>query len=294
MYIDTDPSQSMVSNSGGNPENTETLVLTDPKSNLFVDVRLLKRTLQDARPGNPAQLEPEDIDWAFAGTINNTALGPDKAPYHRQVRFNHWIDSRSLNPEEIVDNAYMYNPNDGSNDEIEVGSMVNPHTGDKQGYEERWSEEEILPAAGSDGRQCIAMTTEQADGTRGCVMVLGQWAQGVMRTGQGTLHIERWYSEPSSRPALSQQGQSNPTGLLSPQPSHAGLFSPPPAHTGLFSPSPSHAELPGDRNEGWALIARVGAPILPSPASFVSKNLTEGTICSVSGMNWTVRAVRKW
>ena len=267
----------MVTHGGSDEEDTETLVLTEPHSGLFVDVRLLKSTLRQVSPGNHAQLEPEKIDWAFAGNTISTNLGPDKHPYHRQVVFKHWIDSRSLNPEEIVDNEYMFRATDGTDDEIEVGSMVNPHTGDKQGYEERWTEEDVFPAAGQNDRLCIVMTTEQSDGTRGSVIVLGQWSQGVMRTGQGTLHIERWLSDASASARSrtpAPQGSANHNIYPSPQLSTVGV-----------------AE---DKNEGWQLIARVGVPILPSPASFINQDLSEGMICSVSGMQWRVRAARRW
>ena len=98
----------------------------------------------------------------------------------------------------------MYPQADGST--LEKGHMVNPATGRDTEYEEVWVSEEILavPAfpggeksfSGDDAKPLCVVLEMQRDeeGRRGMVVRLGQYCQGLARTGEGEADVtlERW------------------------------------------------------------------------------------------------------
>ncbi|KAK0216042.1 hypothetical protein IW262DRAFT_1276706 [Armillaria fumosa] len=98
-------------------EPSDTVVLSSPKSNVFVDVRFIKGT--------------KDLDWAFAGY--RSVLGPNA------TQFVHLIDSRTLDALSVDDRGTNSALPDGRT--LETGEMVNPATGNITAYEEIWREE---------------------------------------------------------------------------------------------------------------------------------------------------------
>lgn len=103
-------------------EPTNTLVLTG--NTYFVDQRILK-----------SPTSPNKVDWAFAGTRSSS-----QTPSGKLCRWNHWIDSRSLEP--ATDEGYMYHPHPDHPDDnslsLEKGKMAHPETGVVTEYEEVW------------------------------------------------------------------------------------------------------------------------------------------------------------
>ncbi|KAJ6463347.1 hypothetical protein C8R45DRAFT_1025393 [Mycena sanguinolenta] len=101
-------------------EPTQTIVLTSA-SGVFLDVRFNKEG------GSAAHL-----DWAFAGYRSS--------PTPTSTKFTHHIDSRTLDPLQVVDVGTNTPLPDMRT--LEAGEMVNPATGIMAQYEEKWRDEE--------------------------------------------------------------------------------------------------------------------------------------------------------
>ncbi|KAK0620051.1 hypothetical protein B0T14DRAFT_537645 [Immersiella caudata] len=170
-------------------EPTSTIVLTSPERR-FVDLRIL--------------LEPKlSIDWGIAGT--STSERADGSDFSHS-RWNHWIDSRTANTENLADEGDNYDQADGSI--LEKGRMVNPATGKQTDYEELWVSEDTrsVPAFASGGSIvdgpaiCVVLEMQRdEEGRRGMVVRLGQYCQGLVRTGAGqadiTIERLKWDAE---------------------------------------------------------------------------------------------------
>ncbi|KAJ7226305.1 hypothetical protein C8J57DRAFT_1389800 [Mycena rebaudengoi] len=99
-------------------EPTQTIVLSALRSGVFLDVRFEK--------------ESRKLDWAFAGYRSSAG--------NNFTKFTHHIDSRTLNPLDVVDFGTNTSQSDGTT--LEVGKMVNPATGVMTAYEEVGRDEE--------------------------------------------------------------------------------------------------------------------------------------------------------
>ncbi|KAI9713293.1 MAG: hypothetical protein M1828_001466 [Chrysothrix sp. TS-e1954] len=206
-------------------EPTSTLVLTSPGL-LYVDVRVLRcgptspirsasEFLEDNCDGNGRVGAVTELEWAFAGTSFRT----EQKGMKTHGTWAHWIDSRTSNVEDVVDEGVLEDILDEHGRilyELESGEMKNP-SGVLQAYEEGWID---LPSTsinsnelkGKAKRQpdsgslladaCIVLRTEsqlrQIGGApdRGMVIRAGQFIQGLLRQGQH-LTVERWYQEDS-------------------------------------------------------------------------------------------------
>ncbi|KXH41566.1 hypothetical protein CSAL01_01068 [Colletotrichum salicis] len=121
-------------------EPTSTVVLTSPQRR-FVDLRILKQTptvdgVQDTHG-------IERLEWGIAGTSSSSTRTDDQGVEVRHSRWEHWIDSRTTEPENAADEGDMYEQPDGLT--LEKGRMVNPANGRETDYEELWKD--IEPAA---------------------------------------------------------------------------------------------------------------------------------------------------
>lgn len=145
-------------------EDTDTLVLTG--RTYFVDQRVLKS------PSSPSNR----IDWAFAGKRLSSPSSSGSF-----CRWEHWIDSRSLEP--AADEGYMFTPHpQHPNDptlSLEKGEMPHPETGEVTAYEEVWKD--LEPAKGSRVTIWEREAKEGERGTGAMVAMIGQDAQGVGR-----------------------------------------------------------------------------------------------------------------
>jgi len=75
---------------------------------------------------------------------------------------------------------------------LEFGTMVNPGTGKEERYEECWVDLEAEVVAGEEAKRSWVLRCEDPEtGTRGMVVRVGTWMQGVVRRGQG-IGVGRW------------------------------------------------------------------------------------------------------
>ncbi|KAJ0158492.1 hypothetical protein CTA2_11462, partial [Colletotrichum tanaceti] len=177
-------------------EPTSTIVLTSPQRR-FVDLRILKSApTADAAQG--ATHAAKRLEWGIAGTSSSTTLrdgdgaGDGAGGQVRHSRWEHWIDSRTTDPESAADEGDMYEQADGLT--LEKGRMVNPATGEETDYEELWRDVEPVAVVGSGGEavECIVLRFEDEQaGARGSVVWLGRFCQGISRVG-ADVTAERW------------------------------------------------------------------------------------------------------
>lgn len=147
-------------------EDTNTLVLTG--RTYFVDQRILRV--------KPSVLPSNQIDWAFAGKRSSS-----QSTSGRFCRWEHWIDSNSLEP--ATDEGYMFTPHpQHPNDptlSLEKGEMPRPQTGAVTAYEEVWKSLEV-----EKGSRVTIWEREEKVAERGTgamVAMIGTDALGVGR-----------------------------------------------------------------------------------------------------------------
>ncbi|OCK85794.1 hypothetical protein K432DRAFT_227934 [Lepidopterella palustris CBS 459.81] len=173
-------------------EPTSTLVLTSSTSK-FIDIRIFKPT-NLSEPELPNEGGPMTrLEWAFAGnsrtfTIPNPINSRD--PITHSI-WEHWVDSNV--PPDVpaaADEGDMYPQPDGRT--LESGQMVNPATGTLTAYEEMWRDIPVA-AIGSDNTKSSVVITidEPAQQTRGMIIRIGQWCQGLLKIGN-EVTVERW------------------------------------------------------------------------------------------------------
>lgn len=161
------------------------------------------------------------LDWAFAGTSTSSSAaisnldggggelgqqGQKDEPHRRRLsKWIHWVDSRTANPEEVVDEGVVEDT--GPDETVERGKMINPETGVVQGYEEIWRELPVLLTVEANGTRtniAIVMVAEnKALRARGMIVRVGQWCQGVLRSGENT-SCERWCLQDAESEAAGQ------------------------------------------------------------------------------------------
>lgn len=176
-------------------EPTSTLVLTSPGRH-FVDIRILKTALPSAdsttAPSEASKSLPRSsLDWAFGGTSSSTPITHQDGNTVSHAVFRHWVDSRTLEPEQIVDEGDMF-PYPGDNSlTIETGQMTNPDTGVETDYEELWRDQEPRTGKHDVARCLVFQLHDDTTRKRGLVVRLGKHAQGVLRVGE-VFTAERW------------------------------------------------------------------------------------------------------
>ncbi|MCJ1399604.1 hypothetical protein MMC11_002806 [Xylographa trunciseda] len=168
-------------------EPTSTLVLTSHES-WFVDVRILAATREDGtREALPTDGSPMSrLEWAFAGksytTQSKVAGGPAHTVWH------HEIDSQTADPEK--DEGDMYEQEDG--DILECGQNVDAETGEVKKYEELWHDIGVhLVGQEKDHLSAVLMADNQDNNTKGMIVRVGNWCQGILKVGDDTT-VERW------------------------------------------------------------------------------------------------------
>lgn len=194
-------------------EPTSTEVFTS-RQKFFVDIRILK--------------DSDGIDWAFAGRSEPCK---DEATGNTSTRWRHTVDSRFLDAESVIDQAEMSPEDPETGIALEKGSMINPATGRETAYVEGWRETRVkhVPQPTQDeikaceqelhGRgvkfiagnpdlptlvrhgdpleesanlvSCVLQHEDSARTSRGMVIRVGQFCQGVLRAGD-EFAAERW------------------------------------------------------------------------------------------------------
>lgn len=131
------------------------------------------------------KLTLDRLDWAIAGTSSST---PTSDPNVTKGQWRHWVSSRTKNAEDMCDEGYNHPQPDGKT--LEKGTMVNPETGLDTEYEELWRDEKPLPTT-SPKVKTIVWRLEKGDDTKGLVVLLGVYCQGLLRRGHN-ITAERW------------------------------------------------------------------------------------------------------
>lgn len=171
-------------------EPTSTIVLTSPERR-FVDIRVLRQPDGSLPPASDGPLPPDQLDWGIAGTSSSSQRDDGHGNSVRHSRWEHWVDSRFPDAESAADEGDMYpQPDDLT---LEKGRMVNPATGVETDYEELWRDADPV-STGEDGEtvRCIVLQLhDDPSGTRGVVVRLGQYCQGIMRV-KDEFTAERW------------------------------------------------------------------------------------------------------
>ncbi|KAK3294193.1 uncharacterized protein B0H64DRAFT_418175 [Chaetomium fimeti] len=192
-------------------EPTSTIVLTTPNRR-FVDLRILESgssvNVGKAVLTDHVTLPLSRLDWAIAGTSSSSMI-PSKGDQGQEIKHSqwaHWIDSRVVDCDGVVDEGDMFDDPSDPSLTLETGRMLNPATGVETDYEEVWRSDPIqtVPAPdGSDGKvTCLALRMESVTGTdegpekrvkRGLVVRLGQYCQAFARDGDSiTVERLRW------------------------------------------------------------------------------------------------------
>jgi len=170
-------------------EPTFTIVLTSQTSH-YVDVRIYKEQYWKELEGRNGINSIAVVEWAFAGTSSTTqgSNGPGDTKSIHSV-WEHWIDSKSDNPQ--PDEGNMWPQSNG--DVLERGTQILPVTGLQTEYEELWGDLDVEKVGEEKERISIVLKVEnQESHTRGLVVRVGDWCQGIMKSG-GVLNIERWH-----------------------------------------------------------------------------------------------------
>jgi Protein HRI1 len=161
------------------------------------------------------------LDWAFAGTSTSSPAAisnsdndggelsqqdqKDEPRRRRLSKWIHWVDSRTANPEEVVDEGVVEDT--GPNETVERGKMINPETDIVQDYEEIWWELPVLQAETANGPHTnisvVLVAENKALSACGMIVRVGQWCQGVLRSGENT-SCERWRLQDADSEAAGQ------------------------------------------------------------------------------------------
>ncbi|KAL2018683.1 hypothetical protein VTK56DRAFT_518 [Thermocarpiscus australiensis] len=193
-------------------EPTSTTALTTPERR-FVDLRILKPTSSES--ASDGILPLAQLDWAIAGTSESSllasgdtatgGLGEETKVAKQHSRWHHWIDSRTEDAEEVVDEGDMFEHPSDPTLTLEKGRMVNPDTGAETDYEELWRSESVKPPVGA-AVCCIALQWQGEEDSRGqrrhvrrgLLVRLGQYCQAFARDGD-EITVERLKWDPDSR-----------------------------------------------------------------------------------------------
>ncbi|KAK7424244.1 hypothetical protein QQX98_000512 [Neonectria punicea] len=169
-------------------EPTSTIVVTSPHRR-YVDLRIYRpENSEKTWTGQEDALPVSRLEWGIAGTSSSWLRDDDKGGQIRHSQWNHWIDSRTTEPENATDEGDMFPQPDGTT--LETGSMVNPATERETAYEELWLD--VDPTATSTPEvKVVVLQLETENGYRGSVVRLGQYCQGILREGE-LITAERW------------------------------------------------------------------------------------------------------
>lgn len=174
--------------------NSTLVLTTGPRR--FVDLRVyLPEKPEDGLPNADGVPALDRLEWGFAGQSKGTPAewdGPRLVtPAHGT--WIHWVDSQK--PDGYEDDGFMYDQHDGLT--WEKGIMEHPKTRKLTPYEEVW--EDFAPAKDAAGNM-IALTlvyTETGNRSKGMVIRVGDWIQGILRDAAGNITVERWHHQVS-------------------------------------------------------------------------------------------------
>ncbi|KAF2197349.1 hypothetical protein GQ43DRAFT_444331 [Delitschia confertaspora ATCC 74209] len=313
----------------GSPgEPTSTLVLTSPR-NTFVDLRILK-TVPNTGPQTPNGGPINMLDWGFSGCswsepkrvvgLFGSGKGPDgqrrkiKGRFGdgnpagvaiRHAHWSHWVDSRvAVGAVAPVDEGDLWPMDDGR--ELEVGHAKNPFTGKEVNHEEMWRNVAILPC-GPTQHKIYTVLRIQNDTllTRGVVIRIGQFCQGILKVGQQVC-VERWEYMASNEVkdglcSTMQAGQDGVNGI--PPTAHAGqdgVYSTVSAAQNGINTGPTHQAPPAPSSQlgEWTRTVRLGDMFLPCAVAMkVGEPGIEsrvGDVVTYGDLRWVVEECGGW
>lgn len=169
----------------GEPEEpTSTVVLTS-KDSYFVDVRILREKLEEEK-GHESNTE-RCLEWAFAGK-SHTTISKDSSMQLSHTVWDHWIDSRTDNPDSDEGDMWVQ-PN---GDILEKGKNSDPVTGEETEYEELWHDLQVEAFGKKHNRSSLVMRADDPEkNIRGMAIKIGGWCEGILKV-EDELTIERW------------------------------------------------------------------------------------------------------
>lgn len=135
----------------------------------------------------------KSLYWGFAGESKRETRGQDTVGI-----WSHWVDSRfahdSFSDSGIL-KPHLLTPKEQSFPkelayELEIGSMTNLDSGVEQRYEEIWADIEVHSGGVKQVCAVIRLNDDQA-GTRGLIVRVGEWCQGIMKTRSGDVAADR-------------------------------------------------------------------------------------------------------
>ena len=169
----------------GEPEEpTSTIVLTS-KDSYFVDVRIFREKLKEEK-GQEVNTEG-CLEWAFAGK-SHSILSNDSSMQLSHTVWDHWIDSRSNNPDSDEGDMWVQ-PN---GDILEKGKNKDPVTGKETEYEELWRDLNVEAFGKKDNRSSLVIRADDPErNAKGMAIKIGGWCEGILKI-ENDLTVERW------------------------------------------------------------------------------------------------------
>jgi hypothetical protein len=166
---------------------------------------MLLKSESEERTTNLPSAKSKGLDWAFAGT-SSTLQSPVPGDESEIVEWKHWIDSRAqdkaFKTDGIKDVGRCFPQPNG--DDLELGRMVNPDTGNETEYEELWGQVQAESTTSENGKKVAVVlhaTSEsqsEADLAEGMTIRVGQYVQGLL-VSKTRLALERWAYDATRR-----------------------------------------------------------------------------------------------
>lgn len=102
--------------------------------------------------------------------------------------WDHWIDSRSNNPDSDEGDMWVQ-PN---GDILEKGKNKDPVTGQETEYEELWRDLHVEAFGKKDNRSSLVIRADDPErNAKGMAIKIGGWCEGILKM-ENELTVERW------------------------------------------------------------------------------------------------------
>ena len=157
-----------------------------------MDIRILLEPYEQEEGQNI--ISQDCLQWAFAGKsqMTNTKKNEDGDTVFWHGTWDHWIDSKSNNPE--GDEGDMTVREDST--VLEEGASIDALTGAPVRYEELWEDLPVDQIGKKGNRSSIVLRVDDSvKNIKGLLVKVGSWCQGIVKNGGG-LTVERWQRQP--------------------------------------------------------------------------------------------------
>ena len=180
-------------------------------------VRTRRLSSNSTKSSSSSSLKPltptEEKGKKDTGNAHTRSASGGKLVVIRQCTWTHWVDSRGpvskqthsdsraasgaqspaspVTPSDWTDTGNIY-PTDKENEFLEKGRMMNDK-GVMQDMEELWRDFTPQRLPGEANAASIVLKAENKIlGVRGMVIRVGGWCQGIIRSSNGEIGVERW------------------------------------------------------------------------------------------------------